>query len=105
MAHLADGTYTAQATQEDEAGNVGKSAAVTFTIDTTPPVVAITTPANNAGLNELKPTFSGPAGELPGDEPTVELKIYLGETAAGTPAETIEVPVKGGHWAVSPVSR
>ncbi len=40
-AHLNDGTYTAQAAQSDEAGNVGTSAPVTFTVDTTPPAVTI----------------------------------------------------------------
>ncbi|HWX27199.1 MAG TPA: Ig-like domain-containing protein, partial [Steroidobacteraceae bacterium] len=36
-APLEDGTYTAQAIQHDEVGNVGESSADTFTIDTTPP--------------------------------------------------------------------
>ena len=34
---LADGTYTAQATQDDAAGNTGRSAAHTFTVDTVAP--------------------------------------------------------------------
>ena len=36
-APLEDGTYTAQAMQRDEVGNVGESIADTFAIDTTPP--------------------------------------------------------------------
>jgi hypothetical protein len=34
---LPDGTYTAQATQDDAAGNTGRSAAHTFTVDTVAP--------------------------------------------------------------------
>ena len=42
---LPDGIYTAQVSQSDEAGNVGVSEAVTFTIDTTAPVPAISSPS------------------------------------------------------------
>ena len=38
----AEGTYTAQATQGDTAGNTGASTANTFTVDTTPPKTTIT---------------------------------------------------------------
>jgi hypothetical protein len=39
---LADGTYTAQAEQGDEAGNTGTSSANTFTVDTTPEGMTLT---------------------------------------------------------------
>ncbi len=39
---LSDGTYTAQALQKDTADNTGTSSAHTFTVDTTNPVVSIT---------------------------------------------------------------
>ena len=42
---LADGTYTAQTAQSDAAGNIGYSAATTFTVDTTPPTVTSITPS------------------------------------------------------------
>ena len=38
---LAEGTYTAQATQEDKADNLGKSAAMTFAVVTKAPAVTI----------------------------------------------------------------
>jgi hypothetical protein len=46
-APLPDGTYTARASQTDGAGNVGTSA-VTFAVDTTPPSVSSTVPADGA---------------------------------------------------------
>ncbi len=64
--HLSDGTYTAQASQSDEAGNVGLSAPVTFTVDTTPPVVsmkALASPTKSA-----TPTLTGAAGVAAGDD-------------------------------------
>jgi hypothetical protein len=44
---LADGTYTARASQADGAGNVSTSS-VTFVVDTTPPIVSANAPADGA---------------------------------------------------------
>ncbi|HTB69654.1 MAG TPA: Ig-like domain-containing protein, partial [Solirubrobacteraceae bacterium] len=95
---LADGTYTAQAEQADEAGNVGKSAPSTFTIDTTPPMVQVTSPANGSFINSVKPVISGTAGNASGDQPTVTVKIYEGATVSGSPTQTLGVTRSGGSW-------
>jgi len=97
--HLADGTYTAQAEQSDEAGNTGKSEPlVTFTVDTTPPVVSMTAPANLATLTGSRPTFSGLAGQASGDDPSITLKIYEGISVSGSPVQTLAVTPVGGDW-------
>lgn len=96
--HLADGTYTARATQKDEAGNTGKSAAVTFTVDTEPPKLTIVKPADEAVLKTSKTTFSGLAGQASGDDPSVTVNIYKGPTASGSPSQTLEVTAVGGKW-------
>jgi hypothetical protein len=46
---LADGTYTARATQADTGGNTGISATSTFTVDTTAPQPSMVSAANAAG--------------------------------------------------------
>jgi hypothetical protein len=92
---LADGTYTAQATQSDEAGNTGASEPVTFMVDTTAPVVAITVPANHAFVNSQEPTLSGSAGNAGGDDPSVTLSIYAGPSVFATPEQTLAVNRKG----------
>jgi Bacterial Ig-like domain len=59
-APLEDGTYTAQAIQRDEVGNVGESIADTFAIDTTPPgpvTVLRVVPASDG----LHITWAGPS--------------------------------------------
>jgi hypothetical protein len=96
--HLPDGTYTAQATQLDEAGNIGKSTATTFTVDTVAPSVTITVPVEGAVLNASKTTLSGLAGQLAGDDPSVELKLYAGASVSGSPAQTLEVTASAGKW-------
>ena len=52
----------------------GKSAAVSFTVDTTPPALTlapIASPTNNT-----EPSFGGAAGNAPGDTESVTLRIY-----------------------------
>jgi hypothetical protein len=48
-ATLADGTYTAKASQADGSGNTGSSAATTFTIDTAKPTASSISAANKGG--------------------------------------------------------
>jgi hypothetical protein len=89
---LAIGTYTARADQTDTAGNLGQSAANTFTIvsgDQTPPVISLATPANGSTTSDPTPTFSGTAGTTPGDLAAVTVKVYSGPTATGTPVQTL----------------
>ena len=95
--HLADGTYTVIAEQSDAAGNLGTSKKATFTIDSTPPIVSLLTPAAGP-TNVAKPTFSGSAGELVGDEPSIAVNVYAGAAPAGTPAETLTATAKTGAW-------
>jgi hypothetical protein len=101
---LNDGTYTARVSQSDVAGNTGTSAAVTFTVDTSPPVVAVTVPAAGAVLNSSDPTVSGLAGQASGDDPSVTLKLYEGSTVAGSPIQTYEVTRSGANWTTGAVS-
>ena len=96
---LPDSTYTAQATQEDKAGNVGKSAATTFTVDTVAPVVTLTVPAKGAkSMNTPTPRFSGLAGHASGDEALVTVNVYEGPSTSGKLIETQPVTPAGGSW-------
>jgi hypothetical protein len=86
---LSAGEYTAQASQPSSLGNpAGKSNAVTFTINTSPPTVtlnSIKTPSNNT-----TPSFTGFAS----DTETVTIHIYSGSTevSSATAGGT------GGDW-------
>ena len=97
--HLADGTYTAQATRRDEAGNIGTSSPVTFTVDTTPPSVSITSPGDISTAHVSRPTFGGLAGHAGGDEQSITLKIYEGSKVAASPVQSVEhIVPSGGTW-------
>ena len=95
---LPDGTYTAQATQPDAAGNTGTSAAHTFTIDTSAPAVTVTDPADSSSTNDSTPTLAGAAGAASGDGQTITVRVYAGTTATGAPVETIATNRSGGGW-------
>jgi hypothetical protein len=94
--HLADGTYTAQATQTKEAGNTGVSGPVTFTVDTTPPAVSINPVASPT--NDPTPTLTGGAGTAAGDHPTIKVTVYKGGAVGGEVVVSQGVPVSGGAW-------
>ena len=94
---LAEGTYTIQATQVDSAGNSGASNTRTFTVDTTPPAVTLTAPADGARTNDTTPTYSGAAGNATGDSASVTVTIYAGATATGSPVQTLTADPQRRH--------
>src|SRR5207237_292356 len=78
---LPDGTYTAQAEQKDKAGNTGKSASVTFTIDTTKPKISVG--AVPSPTKDTTPTLEGARGTEAGDQASVSVTIHEGASIAG----------------------
>jgi hypothetical protein len=94
-------TYTAVASVKSaEVGNPeGKSAPVTFEVDTEPPTVTLSQPPSLS--NQTKPTFTGEASEA--GEVTVE--VFAGAKAEGTPvtsAKGVAEPDGGGFsWSAS----
>ena len=102
-AALADGTYTAQASQSDSEGNTATSAS-SFTIDTVRPVVTLTAPADGSTTGGV-PTFSGKAGTLPGDSSTVTVSLYAGSAPpAGKPVQVLSATAVQGAWSVAAAS-
>jgi hypothetical protein len=96
---LAPGTYTAQAEQPHLLEAVGKSAPVTFTIDTTPPQVTLTSPANGNIATGSSQLLAGAAGTEPGDQPEVTVQLFPGSSIGSQPPlEAITVPASHGTW-------
>ncbi|WP_420810052.1 adventurous gliding motility protein AgmC [Corallococcus macrosporus] len=90
---LPDGDHTLLVRAVDAAGNVDATPAEhTWTVDATPPVVVITTPANNAVLNVPVVTYSGTS------EPGSTVTVVVDGVTVGT------VEADGaGNWSL-PVS-
>ncbi len=97
-APLAQGQYTAVAQQTNQELETGASTPVTFTIDTTPPAVTLTSPASGELLHVSRPKFSGRAGQASGDDQLVALKIYKGASASGSPTQELSLIPSKGEW-------
>src|SRR5207247_780487 len=90
---LADGEYTAIATQPSSLGNpAGVSAPVTFRVDTGPPEVTLNRPKSPS--NDTTPSFSGTAS----DSTPVTIAIHDGPSAAGPVVSTAGATGTGGDW-------
>ena len=96
---LPSGTYTAQVTQTDGAGNISLTPASTFTVSLAP-AVTVTSPVASSATNSTTPTFSGAAGTAAGDSTTVTVSVFAGATATGTPLQSLAVTAAGDTWSV-----
>ena len=96
---LAPGTYTAQAEQREEFGEmVGVSAPVTFTVDTAPPLLSVTYPTDGSSTNGESQLITGTAGTSDGDLPAVTINLFAGPVAGGQPLEALTVQASNGAW-------
>lgn len=87
---LAQGSHTVTATATDAQANVA-TASSTFTVDTIPPTVAITSPANGSTTNDSTPTVAGTSDVVSGP---VQVSIDGGAPVAVTTDAT-------GHWSLT----
>jgi hypothetical protein len=96
--HLADGTYTAQAEQENEAGTPGFSARSTFIVDTASPLPTLSAPSDSTGTE----TVSGAAGVAPGDRAQITVELFKGPSAeSGEAFEVLTIKATGASWSAT----
>jgi hypothetical protein len=98
---LADGTYTAVATQGDTSGTIGISASQTFGIDTQAPAVTLVRPTKGGRSDVLQLVFSGAAATQPFDSGVVSVAVYKGTKASGKRYRTLTANVKGSAWSAT----
>jgi len=97
---LSGGTHTITARATDDAGNTAETS-VTVISDTTPPVIAITDPADGGIFNTSSITVSGTASDARLDK--VEVKVGSGgwQTASGTTSWSLQVTLSEGSNTIS----
>ncbi len=105
-AALADGPYVVQVTQTDASGNVGTSSVTGFTVstaplDSTPPAVTLTSPADGATVTDADMAVTGSAGTAAGDAGTVDVQVFSGSAAVGAPVQTVTGAGTSGAWTVT----
>ncbi|WP_244239108.1 adventurous gliding motility protein AgmC [Corallococcus carmarthensis] len=103
---LADGTYTVTAVATDAAGNESTPDSSTFTVDTTAPVVAITTPANGSTVG-ANVTVTGTAS---GGATSVTVSFQgtnygpIPVDASGNWSQALPGPLANGTYTVTAVA-
>jgi hypothetical protein len=90
---LAPGRYVALAEQAGE-----RSPLAAFTIDTTPPLVTITSPANGSSAIGSSQLVGGSAGTVEGDLPTITIQLFSGGSVS-SPLKALTEPASNGSWA------
>ena len=91
---LANGKYTAVATQESSLGNpAGTSEPVTFKVDTEAPTVTLDPPPSPS--SDATPSFTGTAEE---SATSITVDIYPAASPTGSPVSTATAEGTGGRW-------
>lgn len=86
---IADGNCTITIKVSDYDGNTSETASVTFKIDTTPPVLNVTSPVDNATINTPKINVAGTTSDASLSPVTVAIKVN------GTDQGTVSVSDDG----------
>ena len=68
------------------------------------PGLAITGPGPGFTSRSRFPTLTGTAGNAPGDDPTVTVRIFSGADTSGALVMTLNAPRSGAAWSVTPTS-
>ncbi|MFM2183471.1 MAG: hypothetical protein RJB61_1765, partial [Actinomycetota bacterium] len=97
---LGNGTYTFRVRATDAAG-VQSTSSTTFTVDITPPTVAISVPSNNAQLNDSTPAVSGTATDGLFENELVTLNIYSGQGSGKDFLRVQPTTRSGASWSIS----
>ncbi|HUA73611.1 MAG TPA: Ig-like domain-containing protein [Solirubrobacteraceae bacterium] len=94
--HLSDGNHTVRAEQVDEAGNVSKTSAASFRVDTKAPELTVSSPKSGDTLKSSLVTFSGETSNAEGDESSVTIEVVKDE--AGEVTQKFSVTRSGSKW-------
>jgi hypothetical protein len=98
---LAPGPYTVLA-EEEEIPEPLRSGLVTFTIDTEPPQVTLTSPANGSSTIGAAQLLAGTAGAASGDLPAITVQLFAGSSIGSqSPLVSIAVRASEGTWSAT----
>lgn len=83
---LSDGSHTVKVDSSDYDGNAATQKSSTFKIDTVPPVLSVTSPANGLETNQAKVTVAGTTNDVTSSPVTLTIKLNSGAAEAVTVA-------------------
>lgn len=85
---LADGAHTIKVDVSDNDGNAAAQKTSTITVDTTPPVLNVTAPANDSYTNKLSGTVVGTTNDVTSSPVTVAITVNDADQGAVTVERT-----------------
>ena len=83
---LSDGSHTVAVNVSDNDGNTATQKSVTYTIDTVPPTLNITSPAENAILASTTVTVAGSTNDATSSPVSITIKVNGGAAQSATVA-------------------
>ncbi|MBJ7348626.1 MAG: hypothetical protein JHC87_08665, partial [Thermoleophilaceae bacterium] len=95
LAALDDGSHSLQIRHTDAAGNVGSATIASFTVDTTPPTVSLTAPANGLATSDNTPQITFGVTEI--NLGTTECSVDGGTWATCTSGSSLATLDDGSH--------
>ncbi len=95
---LADGSHTIKIDASDFDGNAATQKTVTFKIDTVPPTLSITAPADKLVTNKTAVTVTGTTNDATSSPVTVTVKLNSGTAETVTVGSDGTLLVRHGHW-------
>jgi hypothetical protein len=84
------------------ATRIGRHYDVGTAVDTSGPDLTLDEPEDGDALTDQRPTFSGAAGDEPGDSATVTVEVFAGSGTSGTPVQTLQATRDGDSWQARP---
>lgn len=81
---LSDGSHTIKFDASDYDGNAATQKSVTFKVDTVPPTLSVTAPANGLVVNDAAVTVTGTTNDATSSPVTVTVKLNSGTAQAVT---------------------
>jgi Bacterial Ig-like domain/Thrombospondin type 3 repeat len=91
---------TANSDQTDTDGNGIGDACEVAPPDTTNPAITLATPAAGSTTSDSTPTLSGTAGTATGDLPDLQVDVFAGPEATGSPIQSLAADGSSGAWSV-----
>jgi hypothetical protein len=81
---LSDGSHTIKIDASDNDGNAATQKSVTFTVDTVPPTLSVTSPTNGLVTNQSSVTVKGTTNDATSSPVTVTVKLNSGTAESVT---------------------
>lgn len=105
---LSEGSHTIKINASDNDGNAATEATATFTVDTVPPTLTVSTPTDNSITNQATCTVSGTTNDATSSPVTISVRVNSGSavtpTVSGNGSWSTDVTLTSGSNTITIVA-